>query len=270
MPPELRKSENSETRGPASILAVLQSVCEEVAARPYQLATRFLASHLVDQQFGPEWGGVCVEKSIVVLETANRLGLKGQLVLGGFGARELLSDDEASARILTNENPDRVRHFRHVAVLVNVEGVEYLLEASGGKIGAFAFSQEDTKALLAHRASLVCPNLEGSLFYSKFPQDITEVVVRAKLSERRIVRQVVERVGLAAFGRWLVVLDTGVEDTNPTDLLTACDFHPTAVLIDPLLKAVASAHLHFYNQMPTVKLVRMAQEWTVGTKLVRS
>lgn len=219
----------------------LATVSRRIADLPFQLYLRYLdpvedkvtaeyANHIA------RYGGGCADKSLLLNMILQRQGYTTEYVLGGFGANDRISSQKLSKTL--NESPDEeaIPHTYHAAVLVLDGNRRLLVEASGGRVGSFVFSSEETEALLAQETMLSCPNIDEPLYYHRFSQAETKEVLRNKLQNDALLPKMIYRVGVAVAGRWTCYLCPSMFDFTDQRCSDVPEETRTGLTSDELLK----------------------------------
>jgi len=171
--------------------------------------------------------------------------IESEPILGGFGAAEPISDSQFRAALDKVPDDESYPHMYHTAVLVDHGDCALLAEPSGGRVGCFVFDTPTTRSLLEHRLCLRCPNVTQPLYYHRFGSEITRQVVANKLSNKRLIWVMIQRVGLAVAGPWTLRLKSFSNRTEYLEEMTKSsnkayfteleelESHPFWALFDP-------------------------------------
>ncbi len=190
----------------------LSNICHEIAALPFQLAYRLLNGP--EGHFGSDYligvavnGGACADKMLLLRQILQQLTIESEPVLGGFGATGLISEREIDIALSERAEEEKYSATYHTALIVYEGPSQWLAEPSGGRVGCFLFDPNETQLLLKQRLCLQCPNVNQPLYYHQFSRELTERVIRNKLSNGALIRNMAKRVGIAVGGRWTLAFN---------------------------------------------------------------
>lgn len=187
-----------------------QWLYELISAARFELVSHFLFgpfSHFMKS--GEEFldglevgmGGVCLERvmGLSLLLSAFEIG-ECSYVMGGSlpGVHLPLDVDEVSGSLAT---PDRMRHSKyahHAAVVVTMNGEEWLLDPNAGRLGKIFLNPSLTRTMLeadpdrkfGMQASF------GHMFYHRVPRELFEAMVAANRADRMNALGLICLVGL--------------------------------------------------------------------------
>lgn len=174
---------------------LLRAAAQRVFNAPFELYSRFTGrrrlikdgiSTLLNVMAGH--GGACSEKAQAIRFVTDALGLPAQYILCGPETRGELPTDILLEILETFEaqySTTAQAFWNHIAVLVELDGREVLVDASGGNIPFLWESGEDLEALLDRRGEarrgVLHRYVVGSdeLFYHRADQELPERLLYA-------------------------------------------------------------------------------------------
>ena len=228
-----------------------------------------------------ELGGGCLDKALLCQQGLEKLGIETSLVLGGFGGSGFFDQATISDALKRGESSDQFSQTQHLAVLATFEDGQWLIDASGGRVGCLLAPPYLADSLLQGQSAVKCANLGPMLYYHRAQPNFIDEVIQDKFSPKTTYH-VVRRAALIIEGNYTVHLITK-EPTEPTKRFQDRIYYSIGSLVEdgPQLLALARPKI-IESALETLKrcnvpyagaqfkfLVKKAdQKWGEGTQLI--
>lgn len=187
-----------------------QWLYELVYAARFELVSHFIFGPFSSYMKGGEefleglaqgMGGVCLER-VMGLELLLRSFEIGECsyAMGGSlpGARNPIDAEEVRGSLATPDRMKHSKHAHHAAVIVRMQGEEWLLDPNAGRFGKIFLSPSVTRAMLeaAPERKFGMEASFGQMFYHRVPADLFEAMIAANRADAMNALGLICLVGL--------------------------------------------------------------------------